>query len=81
MASNFDRPFVNYFAQVLDESASVLAMEIFDGDRLVDVELVSPYRANPETCAQQAVTENKLAISRGDHVSQARPAAQKSVAA
>jgi hypothetical protein len=72
MKNNFDKPFVNYYACTLDETAAVLAMEIYDGECLVDVDLLTPYRAEPELCKQRAIQENKDAIKRGDHVSQYR---------
>ncbi len=69
MENNFSKPFVNYFAMPLSEGASVLALEVFDGDRLVDVELLTPYRADPELCNHAARAENLAAVRRGDHVS------------
>ncbi len=71
MENTFSKPFVNYFAMPLSESASVLAIEIFDdAGKLVDVELLTPYRADPEQCNLAAIAENLRASERGDHVSQ-----------
>jgi len=71
MQANFSKPFVNYFAMPLSASASVLAIEIFDdAGEMVDVELLTPYRADPEQCNLAAIAENVRASERGSHVSQ-----------
>lgn len=72
MQTNFDKPYVNYFVYHLDDNAAVLAMEVFDADQLVDVDVLTRYRADPTVCTATAIKENKEAIKNGSHVSQYR---------
>jgi hypothetical protein len=64
-----DRPFVNYFAMDLGHDRGVVAIEIFNGMELVDVELMATDRGKLADCQQKAIDGNAAAVQRGDHVS------------